>query len=41
MFEVLGFLNALIFLWIIAGWIAVACYTATVASAKGYSFRWW
>ncbi len=41
MFEVLGFLNALIFLWIVAGWMAVGFYTATVASAKGYRFGWW
>lgn len=41
MFEVLGILNALISLWIVAGWVAVAFYTATVASAKGYRFGWW
>ena len=41
MFEVLGVLNALILLWIVAGWVAVALYTATVASAKGYRFGWW
>ena len=41
MFEVLGFLNALILLWIVAGWVAVAFYTATVASAKGYRLGWW
>ena len=41
MFEVLGFLNALILLWIVAGWMAVGFYTATVASAKGYRFGWW
>ena len=41
MFEVLQFLNALIFLWIVAGWMAVALYTAKVASAKGYRFGWW
>ena len=41
MFEILGFLNALILLWIVAGWMAAAFYTATVASAKGYSFGWW
>ncbi|MCY3959733.1 MAG: hypothetical protein OXG65_15790 [Chloroflexi bacterium] len=41
MFEVLGILNALILLWIVAGWIAVAFYTATVASARGYRFGWW
>ena len=41
MFEVLGFLNALTLLWIVAGWMAVAFYTATVASAKGYRFGRW
>lgn len=41
MFEVLGFLNTLILLWIVAAWMAVAFYTATVASAKGYRFGWW
>lgn len=41
MFEVLGFLNALILLWIVAGWMAVAFYTATVDSARGYRFGWW
>ena len=41
MFEIIGFLNVLIFVWIFAGWIAVAFYTATVASAKGYRFGWW
>ena len=41
MFEVLGFLNALILLWIVAGWMAVGFYTATVASARGYRFGWW
>ncbi len=48
MFEVLGFLNTLIWLlnvllwlWIVAGWLAVAFYTATVAAAKGYRFGWW
>ena len=41
MFEFLGILNALISLWIVVGWIAVAIYTATVASAKGHRFGWW
>ncbi len=41
MFEVLGFLNALILLWIVAGWMAVGFYTAAVASARGYRFGWW
>ena len=41
MFEVLEILNALIWLWIVAGWLAVAIYMATVASAKGYRFGWW
>ncbi|MDE2767340.1 MAG: hypothetical protein OXO54_09280 [Chloroflexota bacterium] len=40
MFEFLGFLNALIWLWIVAGCMAVAFYTATVASARGYRFGW-
>jgi hypothetical protein len=41
MFEVLWFLNMLILLWIVAAWLSVAFYTATVASAKGYRFGWW
>jgi len=41
MFVFLGFLNALILLWLVAAWIAVTFYTATVATARGYRFGWW
>ena len=41
MFEILWLLNALILLWIVAAWMAVAFYTATVASAMGYRYGRW